>query len=333
MLYHGASTGRWSSVGVNMQNNPRPSFSDTDECIELFPQKDPALINMLYGDVSEALSSCIRGMLKAPPGRKLVVADYSQIEARVLPWLAGQNDVLDVFRSGQDVYKHTAAKIYRKPVEAIDSDERFVGKVAVLALGYQGGAKAFQSMAKVYGVDIDEPRADQIKTDWRKANPKIVQFWFDLEAAAIAAVENPGTTHRVGSVAFRVFRGFLFIRLPSGRLLAYYAPTMAPGRFGNLQVSFMGTNSVSRKWERQTTYGGKLSENIAQAVARDLMALAMIRTTDAGYDIVLSVHDELIAETTDGTIDEFSKLMCELPEWADGLPVAADGFESQRYRK
>lgn len=335
LLYHGASTGRWASTGINVQNLPRPSFDDTDTCIELFEHRDAELIQAIYDDPMEALSSCLRGMICAPEGKRLIVADYSAIEARVLAWLAGQADVLKVFRGHGKIYEHTASQIYRVPFESVTKDQRFIGKVATLALGYQGGAKAFQGMAEAYGVAIDDDLAETVKADWRNANNKIVRFWWDCEAAAIKAVKQRGNTFKVRSVAFRVVGSYLFCKLPSGRVLAYYQPQISIGNFDKEQVTFMGTNSVTRKWERQQTYGGKLVENITQAVARDLMAEAMLRVEDKGYQVVLSVHDELIAEAENdfGSVEEFEASMCQLPPWADGLPVTAEGFECRRYRK
>lgn len=335
LMYHGASTGRWSGKHFQPQNLPRSSFDDTDTCIKVIKTRDADLLTSIYDDPMEALSSCVRGVICAPNGKRLIVSDYSAIEARVLPWLSGQDDVLEVFRGHGKIYEHTASQIYNKHIDDVTKDERFIGKVATLALGYQGGARAFQKMAENYGVDIGEAQADIIKTDWRDANPNTVRFWWDCDAAAVKAVQNPGKTFNVRSVAFRVVAGFLFCKLPSGRLLAYCQPRIGIGKFDNPQVTFMGINSVTRKWERQDTYGGKLVENITQAVARDLMAEAMLRVEEHGYQVVLSVHDELIAEADEGfgTVEEFEQLMCVLPPWATGLPIAAEGFESKRYRK
>lgn len=335
LMYHGAATGRWSGKHFQPQNLPRPSFDDTDKCIELFQFQDAEILGAIYNEPMEALSSSLRGMICAPEGKRLIVSDYSAIEARVLAWLAGQEDVLNVFRSHGMIYEHTASQIYGVELQNVDKEQRFIGKVATLALGYQGGAKAFQGMAEMYGVDIDTDLAETVKSDWRNANKKIVRFWWDCEAAAIKAVKSPGKTFRVRAIAFRVVGSFLFCRLPSGRALAYYQPRIAIGKFDNEQVTFMGTNSVTRKWQRQETYGGKLVENITQAVARDLMAEAMLRIEESGYEVVLSVHDELIAEASNdfGSVEEFEKLMCELPTWAQGLPVNSEGFECKRYRK
>lgn len=340
LMYHGASTGRWTGKHFQPQNLPRPSarFEGSEaQAVELIRSRDADLLTMVFDDPMDALSGAIRGMITAPPGKRLLIADYSAIEARALPWLAGQHDVLDVFRSHGKIYEYTASQIYGLPWREIgkDSPERFVGKVATLALGYGGGAKAFAGMAQNYGVDIPEELAEKIKTDWRKANDNIVRFWWNCEAAALRAVQKPGVTFEERGVSFRVVRGFLFCKLPSGRLLAYYAPKIEPGRFGNDQVTYMGVNSVTRKWERQSTYGGKLVENITQAVARDVMASAMLRLHAAGYEIVLTVHDEIIAEADNdfGNIEEFKRIMCELPTWTEGLPLAASGFEAERYRK
>ncbi len=340
LRYHGASTGRWSGALFQPHNLPRPSIKNTDQCISLFKDEDPEFLDLLYGDCMEVLSSCIRGMISAPKGKKLMVADFSAIEARVLAWLAGQEDILKVFKGHGMIYEHTASQIFNKPINEINTDERFIGKTATLALGYQGGVGAFMTMAeqfpeKMKKANITETLAEEIKERWREANCNIVQYWYTIEAAAKKAVQKPGSTFSIKNIKFCFTEGFLFCRLPSSRLIAYYDPIIEIGTFGKLQVSFMGTNSVTRKWERQFTYGGKLVENITQAVARDLMAEGMLHVEQAGYQVVLSVHDELLAECDEdfGSIEEFSNLMCKLPSWAKGLPLTADGFECKRYRK
>jgi len=333
LKYHGASTGRWASTGVNFQNLARPTIKDIDYCISQIPTEDNEWLSALYDDTMGALSSCIRGMVKAPEGQRFIVADYSAIEARVLAWLAGQEDVLDVFRSGQDVYKHAASGIYNVKYEQVDSEQRFVGKTAILALGYQGGAVAFQAMAKNYNVEIPEEKADSIKKAWRASNKKIVSYWYALEAAAVDAVVEKGSVHRVKNVSFKHHGRFLYCTLPSGRRLAYYNPRLREGSFKKMQVVY--ETNTTRGFMRQHTYGGKLAENITQAVARDIMAEAMLRVEEHGYEVILSVHDELIALSDNdyGSVSEFEKLMCRLPEWANGLPVDAEGYESERYRK
>ncbi|WP_026318133.1 DNA polymerase [Algicola sagamiensis] len=335
LAYHGASTGRWSGRLFQPHNLPRSSFKGTDTCIALFQYRDPELLQILYAEPLEALSSCIRGMLTASEGKRLLVVDYAAIEARVLPWLAGQDDILDVFRGHGKIYEYTATQIYNIPLEQVTSEQRFIGKIATLALGYQGGSKAFLAMAMSYDVDIPEALAERVKNDWRQSNKRIVSYWYNIERAAIKAVAEPGLTFQVRNVAFHKIGSFLMCRLPSGRTLSYYAPSLKEGKFGAPQIHFWGVHSESKKWMELNTYGGKLVENIAQAVARDLMADAMLRLEKAGYEIILTVHDEIIGEADIdfGSLNEFESLMCQTPDWADGLPIAVEGFEALRYRK
>lgn len=338
LRYHGASTGRWSGSNFQPQNLPRGEFPDAS-AEDFRDEDDPAdaveWLQTIYGDPLSALSSAIRSVITAPPGRRLIVADYAAIEARVLPWLAGQADVLEVFRGHGKIYEHTASQIYRKPLGEITKDERFVGKVATLALGYQGGAKAFRQMAEAYGVDISDDLAERVKLGWRDANRQTVRYWYAVERAAVDAVRNPGEVFRCRSAAFKASDGFLLLRLPSGRPLRYFKPDLKEGKFGREQVTFEGRDSVTGKFRRQTTYGGKLVENITQAVARDLMLAGMFNVENAGYDVVLTVHDELIVEADNGfgSAADVERLMCDAPTWADGLPLRAEGFETQRYRK
>ena len=335
-VYHGASTGRLSSTGINFQNLPRPSIESTDECIEDFKYQDNLIISDKYGPCMSALGSCIRGMVKATTGKRLIIADFASIEARVLAWVADQRDVLEVFNTHGKIYEHTAAKIYRCKVEDVDKDMRFISKVAVLALGYQGGKVAFQNMSNIYGVDIEEHRAERVKNEWRDANSNIVQLWYDCNQAALDAVEYRGETFKVNSkIAFRVIGQFLFCKLPSGRLIAYFRPNIQENRYGSPCVGFWGRNSMTGKWEKQTTYAGKLVENLTQAIARDLLVEAMLRIEASGYPIIMSVHDEIVSEAPQdfGSVEHFKTLMCELPTWAEGLPIDAEVMQCQRYRK
>jgi len=334
LRYHGASTGRWSGNLFPPQNLPRPSFDVSDECISLFHHRNTELISMIYGDVLEAMSSCLRGMIKAAPGKRLVVSDFSQIESRVLAWLVGDHKKLKAFADGLDIYKVNAATIYKKDYEDVTKDERQTGKVAELACGYQGAKGAFMSMADTIGVHVEESHAEETVKAWRLGNPKITSYWHSVQDAAIAAVDKPGTVHKVNTVAFKVVGDFLHCRLPSGRMLAYHRPYIKEGKFG-YQVGFYGVDSVTSKYGRQTTYGGKLVENITQAVARDFMVEAMLRLEKAGYPIILTVHDEVVAEVERGfgSLEEFNNIMEQLPEWASNIPIDVDGYESERYRK
>lgn len=340
LLYHGAATGRWSGKHFQPQNLPRPTIKNVDECIEDMKERDHIKIIDKYGSVSDALSSCIRGVIKARSGNRFLIADYSAIEARVLPWLAGQEDILEVFKTHGKIYEYTASQIYGVSPDSIgkDSEERFIGKVATLALGYQGGVNAFVKMAENYGVSIEEAKAKDIVDNWREANSKIRDFWYEIEKAASLAVHNMGNkgySISVRDITFKVEGDFLYCVLPSGRKLSYYDPSIEKNNFGKKCVSFMRVNSVTRKWERQTSYGGKFVENITQAVARDVMVNAIKLLNEKGYNIILTVHDEIIAENDEdfGGLDDFIQTMCTLPEWAEGLPLAAAGEECYRYQK
>ena len=341
-LYHGAGTGRWSSMIVQLQNLFRPVIDDPDVAIDAFVERNLDWIKTMWDvDPMKVFASCVRGVLIADIFADILAMDYAAIEARVLAWLAGQEDILEVFRGHGKVYEHTAARIFHLPddeaslkaMKHTHPDERFIGKVAVLALGYQGGKRAFAKMAKNYGVEIDEERAERIKVDWRKANPEIVKLWYKLEELAIAAVANPGNTYATKDkkIMFRVTGRWLYMRLPSGRKLAYYMPKLdAEGK-----VTYLGIDTYSRRWMRCKTYGGKLAENAVQAISRDLLVHGMFGLEAAGYVIIGTVHDEVILEVPEGfgSEEEVSQILCDLPEWGADIPVRAEGFRAKRYRK
>lgn len=333
-LYYGAGTGRWAGLLVQLQNMFRPVIKDADTAIGAFKARSLALVRFLYGvDPMKVFASCVRGMLVPGKGKDLLALDFAAIEARVLAWLAGQRDVLAVFAGHGKIYEYTAAKIYNGRIETVTSEQRFIGKVACLALGYGGGRMAFAKMAKQYGVDISEDQAEVIKSDWRDANPFIVKLWYDLESAAKAAIRQPGIAFGIPSkkIIFKVEGEWLLMRLPSGRRLSYLQPEMdAEG-----QVTYMGIDTYTRQWKRVSTYGGKLTENVVQAIARDLLVSGMFNLEAAGYPIVLTVHDEIVSEVDEGfgSVNAAARLMCKLPEWAAGLPVQAEGWRGKRYRK
>lgn len=339
LRFHGAATGRWSGNLFQPQNLPRPSFEDTDTCIELLKHKDPDLLEMVYGDPLQALSDCLRGMVIASPGNRLVVSDFSQIESRTLKWLAGDPVGLDTYRQGRDIYKVNAAAAFKTTYDKVTKDQRLIGKVIELACGYQGAVGAFQQFAVVYGVTIPDEEAKTLVKAWRLANPKIVSYWYNVEATAIKAVEDPGSTHKIGNVQYRVMgtgrSRFLYCKLPSGRLIAYHRPELIEGKFDKFQIKYWGVDSIIHKYCTQHIYGGKFVDHITQGTACDIMSHKISLLEEAGYPIILSVHDELVSDVPKGhgSLEDFNKIICTNPPWAEGLPIAAEGYEAERYRK
>lgn len=325
-MYHGAATGRWSGRHFQPQNLPRPIVDDVNPIIDALRFRCP---DQLPGEPMALLASCLRGMLIASKGRRLIVSDYSAIEARVLAWLAGHESVLQSFRDGLDLYKVTASGMYGIPYSNVDKDQRFIGKVASLALGYQGGVKAFQKMAQNYGIDVDEATALKIRDDWRAANRPIVKLWNDVERAAYNAIQN-GRREETRAGDFMMVKGDLLFKLPSGRCLSFPQAALIANK-----ITYQGMNNFTHKWGAIETYGGSLVQSITQAVARDLLAHALLKIDAAGYDPIMTVHDEIVSDTKigHGSLDEFNTLMCKLPEWARGLPVDVEGYEANRYRK
>jgi DNA polymerase len=374
--YAGAArTGRWAGRLVQLQNPPRGTLKSE----QLQAAVEDALadgLDLLYDNPMEIAASCVRPCLVPPPGSTYEVSDLSNIEGRVLPWLAGEQWKLDVFAAfdrgeGNDPYLETYAATFNVLIEYLGSHERQVGKVEELAFGYQGGVGAFQKMSATYHVDIGEhyntiwesatstqrakakklyararkrgesipPKhtflaADIVKQKWREAHPKVVAFWYDTERAAINAVNHPKYSYTAGRVTWTMRGKWLLAQLPSGRYLAYYNPRIEDG-----VLWFDGTLQKDNKqaqWVSQPTYGGKLVENLTQAVARDVLAWAMLRLHKAGFYLVGHVHDEVITERADtapDTLAELNDLLATPPPWSDGLPLAATGFTAKRYRK
>jgi DNA polymerase len=302
--------------------------------------------------VLETLSKALRAMIVAEPGKRLVGADLSNIEGRINAWIAGETWKTQAFSeydngTGPDLYKLAYAKSFHKAPEAVDKAERQVGKVMELALGYQGGVGAFQTMATAYGLKVTDDRAEELKAAWRDAHPEIVQSWWDLQDAAIDAGSNKGCIVPLlnDRIRYKVDRGFLWCRLPSNRVLAYAAPRIVWGkvkcRDGSVlekrQVEYEGVDSVTKRWGPQRLYGGLQCENIVQAIARDVIVEAMFRAEEAGFPIILTVHDEILAEVEDAaaghTPETLEALMTQPPKWASGLPLAAKAWEDKRYVK
>lgn len=374
LQFCGASrTGRWAGRLFQPQNLPRPTLEQEriDEGIEALKS---GCADLLFDNVMELTSSALRGCIMAPAGKKLVVSDLSNIEGRKLAWLAGEQWKLAAFRqydegTGPDLYKLAYAKAFNITPEDVTKYQRQIGKVMELGLGFGGGVAAFLTFALVYGLDLEElataalpniPRdvqreakswydesvkrkatyglservfiaCDSLKRLWRRAHPETCDFWYQLERTVRAAIATPKKTLYCGYLKVRRDGAWLRIQLPSGRALCYPSPTIEKGN-----ITYMGINSYSRKWQRLKTYGGKLVENVTQAAARDVLAGNMPLIENAGYSIVLTVHDEVICEaqdTDDYTDAALSSLLSTNPEWAPDIPLNAGGFEAYHYRK
>jgi len=335
----GASrTGRWGGRLFQPQNLPRPSVDVEQSCQAILS----GTVEMLFDNPMEVAASALRGAICAPPGKRLVVSDLAGIEGRVLPWLCGFTDKVQKIANGLDMYKVAAAGIYGIKYEQVDKARRFVGKVAELALGYQGGVNALQSMARAYGVEFGDETAQQTVNAWRDANKPIKRFWSTMQAAAIDAIGAPGAPQRCGrlTLQYHADLDFLTIKLPSCRAVCYYQPRLsdrlAPWGEYTKSINFIGTNQVTRQIECVDTYGGKLVENITQAVARDVLASNLPKIEAAGFQVIGTVHDEVITLVDEGSdLDHhrLSALLATRPAWAKGLPLAAEGYSSRRYQK
>lgn len=341
LLYHGASTGRWGGMGVQPQNFPRGTIKNTTQAADILATGDLELVRMIYGDPMSVFSSCLRNMIIAPEGETLDVADYAAIEARVLFWVARHEEGLKAFREGRDLYREIAAEIFGVDISKVTSAMRFVGKGVILGCGYSMGAKKFAESCKNQGQEIESRIAEVAVKAYRSAHQPVVKLWDNIHRASIAAVQNPGKRYTINRTIWFCKDDFLWCELPSGRKLAYAKPSVQFEKtpWGDMRpcLYHYGVNSMSRKWERQKTYGGRLTENVVQAIARDFMAEAMLRIeSKKAWKIVLSVHDELIAQRNINShygIKDFENLMSELPYWGTGCPIKVEGWTGIRYRK
>ena len=347
MLYHGATTGRWSGKGVQPHNFPKgglftpegkPLKLSMDELWRLIKAGHRPDIRKKVRNVMEALATALRGAITAGAGKQLYVADYASIEARVLLWVAGDEDAHQVFRDHRDIYCEMASSIYGYPCSKETLTERSMGKIAILGLGYQMGVSKFVDTCAKFGIVIDDDFSQTVVDAYRTKFWRVKQLWKDQEQAAMRAVKTRRSV-RCGKVLWLLEGTFLYCQLPSGRRLCYPFPLVQRKEtpWGVTEgLTFMGVDAYTHKWKRQTTYGGMIVENIVQAIARDLMAYAMVRAAEDGtYQVILSVHDELVAEALQGvgSVGEFESLMAECPDWADGCPVEAEGWVGYRYKK
>ena len=328
--FYGANrTGREAGRIIQLQNLPQNHLPDLEDARELVKSGNLEAVELLYEDVPDTLSQLIRTAFVPKPGYQFLVADFSAIEARVIAWLAGETWRMQAFAEGKDIYCASASKIFGVPVvkHGINGHLRQKGKVAELACGYGGSVGAMKAMG---GAEMSDAELKQLVTDWRTASPHIVQLWWDVERAALTAVreQRPTETH---GFRFSYEAGILFIRLLSGRRLAYVKPRIEPNRFGGDSITYEGIGT-GRKWERLETYSGKLVENIVQATARDLLFYSM--QTLSQCFIVGHIHDEMIIECPKDTkLDEICQQMARTPDLAKGLLLRADGYECSFYKK
>lgn len=354
LQFYGASrTGRWAGRLVQPQNLPRTyiRFELLPLARELVKQQNGEALSWAFGSVPDTLSQLIRTAFVPAPGNQFVDADFSAVEARIVAWLAGEEWVLEVFRTHGKIYEATASQMFGIPLERIrkgnpEYSYRQRGKVATLALGYQGGVSAMRKMdvGKAL-VDLPDEEIQDMVNRWRMANPAIKSLWYQVEAAARAAVEQgrrvvlplPNTQLVFARVCDQRFElDWLTITLPSGRELFYARPHTTVNRFGKPSLAYYGLDQTTKKWEEVETYGGKLVENITQAVGRDLLAEAISRLEQAGYPVVFHIHDEVVVDTPkdpETALEAVENIMAVQPPWAAGLPLKADGWTGDFFRK
>jgi DNA polymerase len=398
LLFHGATSGRWSGQLWQPQNLPRGSgrVEDQDKAIELIRHRRIDLLEWAYDDPLVAVSDCLRGVMCAPQGKLLIAGDFTNVEARITAWLAGATEKLEQFRmadrgEGAEVYRLAASRIYGVPVHEVTPKQRQTGKTAELALGFGGGVDALAKMAKNYHIDMAEAweplwsaavpeereQAEERFKDtfakgnndwlsrkawqacwltvraWRRANKPIVDMWSEFHSAAWHTLEEQGKEFTAGRVSFKREKGFLWLTLPSGRRLAYPTPAVE-----NREVPWSDKRLPEREREhkdmltvlafekgkamRYAFYPGLTFQHSVQAIARDLLANGMHKVEAAGFPVVMSIHDEVICEimaqkiagqTDEELLERFTSLLCWLPDWAEGIPLLAEGWIGQRYRK
>ncbi|HEQ0460684.1 TPA: DNA polymerase [Streptococcus pyogenes] len=330
LQFYGASrTGRWAGRVVQVQNLARNYIKDLDDAREYVKKRDIDAVEILYDSLNDTLKQLVRTALVAKDCCTFYVSDFSAIEARVIAWFAGEQWRLDVFSTHGKIYEASASQMFGIPIEEIDKELRQKGKISELALGYQGGPGALKQMGAL-NMGVKEEELQGLVDDWRRANKKIVQFWKDVQRAAIKAIKSRAPI-KLGKLRFRYRKGFLFITLPSGRNLAYARAKVEPGDYGD-KIVYEGQGDKAY-FTAQETYGGKLVENIVQATARDILAEALLRIEAAGYGVVFHVHDEAIIEGSGLTIEEVNDLMAQTPEWAEGLPLNSEGYITKYYMK
>lgn len=349
LQFYGANrTGRWAGRLVQVQNLPRTYIKQLDLARRCVTAQNGAALRCLFGSIPDALSQLIRTAFIAEPGRVLIDADFSAIEARVIAWLAGEEWRLEVFRTHGKIYEASASQMFHVPIERIKKGNpeyalRQRGKVAELALGFQGGVGAMRRMDVGHNLDdLSDDEVQGIVDQWRNASPRIKQLWYDAQEAAISAINGqPKSTHGLlfaREYNARTRQSFLTITLPSRRKLFYLEPQIAENRWGGPSLSYLGVDQTTKQWCRIETYGGKIVENCVQATARDCLAVAIERVMAAGLPVIFHIHDEVVIETVPfGTAEEMlakvTEIMAAPIAWAPGLPLAADGWVGEYFKK
>jgi DNA polymerase len=350
LQFYGANrTGRWAGRLVQVQNLPRTYTEPLETAREFVKSRKKNHLRLIYGNVSDTLSQLIRTAFIATPGNVLIDADFSAIEARVISWLAGEQWRLDVFRTTGKIYEASAAMIYHVPVETIVKGNpnyalRQRGKVAELALGYQGGVGAMRRMDSSHALDdMSNDEVQEIVNNWRNANSCIRELWYDMNNAAIQVVTYGGSVRvrdLVVSREYDTLHGtcYMTIKLPSGRKLYYVNPAISENRWGAPSITYMGVDQTTKRWQKVETYGGKLTENCIQAIARDCLAVAIEHLEAAGFPIVFHVHDEVVIDIkpfadNQTMLAKVKQIMTAPIPWAQGLPLAADGWVGTFFKK
>lgn len=331
--FYGANrTGRYSGRLIQVQNLRRNNLKDLELARSLVKNRDYETMEILYESPSDILSQLIRTAFIPKEGTRFIISDFSAIEARVLAWLAGEQWVLDAFENGEDIYCRTASRMFGVPVEkhGVNGHLRQKGKIATLACGYQGALGALKAMGGIE-MGLSEDELQSIVDSWRGANPNIVSLWWDIDSV-VKRVVKTRTKEKYKSLVISYEKGLLFIQLPSKRRLAYPKAKIGMNRFGGESIVYEGI-VVGNKWDKIESYGGKFVENIVQAIARDILAEAMMRLEKKGFNIVMHIHDEVVIESDSSSVEEINEIMSLVPSWAPGLILDADGFESEFYKK
>lgn len=339
LQFYGARTGRWAGRLVQVQNLPQNHLEALDLARQLTLERKTEALRLIYGNVPDVLSQLIRTAFVPTPGNRFIVADFSAIEARIIAWLAGEKWRQKVFADGGDIYCASASQMFHVPVEkhGVNGHLRQKGKIAELALGYQGAAGALRAMGAIK-MGLSEDELPEIVAKWREANPRIVSLWYEMEEAALDCVRTGYPRSVAGRIHFKMAASgsdtWLLMQLPSGRCLFYPQPRICPNRRGMESLQFMGTDQTTKKWGPQETYGGKLVENCVQAIARDCLAESIDWLTAEQFEIVMHIHDEVVIDARPGQdLETVLAIMGAPIPWAPGLLLRADGFEAPYYKK